>query len=99
MKRIEQAVLKQLVPLAERRAQGVTIEFNFEGLLRGDTTSRYDAYEKAIRMGIATRNECRALENLPPIDGGDVVTVQMQDIPLADAINGDRDAQENRSGS
>lgn len=94
LKRIEQALLKQLVPLAERRAQGITIEFNFEGLLRADTASRYEAYEKAIRMGIATRNECRALENLPPIDGGDVVTVQMQDIPLADAINGDRNGQE-----
>jgi len=45
-------------------------------------------------MGIATRNECRALENLPPIEGGDVVTVQMQDIPLAQAINGDRDEQD-----
>lgn len=99
LKRIEQALLKQLVPLAERREQGITIEFNFEGLLRGDTASRYEAYEKAIRMGIATRNECRALENLPPIEGGDVVTVQMQDIPLADAINGDRDAKENGSGS
>jgi HK97 family phage portal protein len=97
LKRIEQAVLKQLVPLAERRGQGITIEFNFEGLLRGDTESRYDAYEKAIRMGIATRNECRALENLPPIEGGDVVTVQMQDIPLASAINGDRNGQENSS--
>jgi HK97 family phage portal protein len=87
LKRIEQAVLKQLVPLAERRAQGLTIEFNFEGLLRGDTASRYEAYERAIRMGIATRNEVRALENLPPIDGGDVVTVQMQDVPLAAAID------------
>ncbi len=99
LKRIEQALLKQLVPLAERRAQGITIEFNFEGLLRGDTASRYEAYEKAIRMGIATRNECRALENLPPIEGGDVVTVQMQDIPLADAINGDRNGKEDGSGS
>jgi HK97 family phage portal protein len=86
IKRIEQSLLKQLVPLAERRAQGITIEFNFDALLRGDTEARYNAYEKAIRMGIATRNECRALENLPPIAGGDVVTVQMQDIPLADAI-------------
>jgi len=94
LKRIEQALLKQLVPLAERRAQGITIEFNFEGLLRGDTASRYEAYEKAIRMGIATRNECRALENLPPIEGGDVVTVQMQDIPLAQAINGDPNEQD-----
>lgn len=94
LKRIEQALLKQLVPLPERRSQGITIEFNFEGLLRGDTASRYESYEKAIRMGIATRNECRALENLPPIEGGDVVTVQMQDIPLAQAINGDRDEQD-----
>lgn len=90
-KRIEQSVLKQLVPLAERRAQGLDVEFNLEGLLRGDTASRYEAYEKAIRMGLATRNECRARENLPPIDGGDVVTVQMQDIPLTSAIDKSRD--------
>lgn len=90
LKRIEQALLKQLVPLAERRAQSLTIEFNLDGLLRGDTASRYDAYEKAIRMGLATRNECRALENLPPVAGGDVITVQMQDVPLADAITGDK---------
>lgn len=99
LKRIEQALLKQLVPLAERRAQGLTIEFNFEGLLRGDTASRYDAYEKAIRMGLATRNECRALENLPPIEGGDVVTVQMQDIPLSQAVNGGGDGQDDGAAS
>lgn len=99
MKRIEQALLKQLVPLAERRAQGITIEFNFEGILRSDTASRYESYEKAIRMGLRSRNECRALENLPPIEGGDVITVQMQDIPLADAVNGDRDGQEDSTGS
>jgi len=99
LKRIEQSVLKQLVSLSEQRSQGIVIEFNFEGLLRGDTASRYEAYEKAIRMGIATRNECRALENLPPIEGGDVVTVQMQDIPLANAINGDGNGQKNGSSS
>lgn len=86
MKRIEQACMKQLVPLAERRTQGLTIEFNFEGLLQNDTASRYDAYDKGIRMGLVTRNECRARENLPPIEGGDVITVQMQDVPLAQAV-------------
>lgn len=94
MKRIEQACMKQLVPLAERRTQGLTIEFNFEGLLQNDTASRYDAYDKGIRMGLVTRNECRARENLPPIEGGDVITVQMQDIPLAQAVNGGRDGQD-----
>ncbi|HEV7416440.1 MAG TPA: phage portal protein, partial [Tianweitania sediminis] len=91
LKRIEQALLKQLVPLAERRAQGIEIEFNFEGLLRGDTASRYQAYESSIRMGWQTRNEVRARENMPPIEGGDVITVQMQDVPLTDTINGERD--------
>ncbi|MBP0438430.1 phage portal protein [Tianweitania sediminis] len=90
LKRKEQALLKQLVPLSERRAQGLVIEFNLEGLLRGDTASRYESYDRAIRMGLRTRNECRALENLPPIPGGDIVTIQMQDIPLQSAINGDR---------
>jgi HK97 family phage portal protein len=99
LKRIEQSVLKQLVPLADRRSQGITIEFNLEGLLRGDTDSRYNAYERSIRMGIRTRNEVRALENLPPIEGGDVVTVQMQDIPLADAIQGEPNGNENGTGS
>lgn len=99
LKRIEQSIIKQLVPLAERRSQGITIEFNLEGLLRGDTESRYSAYERAIRMGIRTRNEVRALENLPPIEGGDVVTVQMQDIPLADAIQGEPNGNENGTGS
>lgn len=89
LKRIEQALEKQLIPLAERRAQGLTIEFNLDGLLRGDTASRYEAYERGIRMGIMTRNEARALENRPPVAGGDIVTVQMQDIPLADAIEKD----------
>lgn len=99
LKRVEQALLKQLVPLAERREQGLIIEFNLDGLLQGDTASRYEAYERAIRMGIMTRNEARALENRPPVEGGDVVTVQMQDVPLASAINGDENGQENGSGS
>ncbi|WP_082653074.1 phage portal protein [Aureimonas sp. AU22] len=93
LKRIEQALTKQLVSLAERRAQGITIEFNLEGLLRGDTASRYEAHERAIGMGLMTRNECRALENLPPVDGGDVITVQMQDIPLAQAIKPKADGE------
>lgn len=93
LKRIEQALLKQLVPLSERRSQGITIEFNFEGLLRGDTASRYEAHERAIRMGLMSRNECRAHENLPPIEGGDVITVQMQDIPLAEAVKPKPDVQ------
>ncbi|MGN6209544.1 phage portal protein [Asticcacaulis sp.] len=79
--RIEQAIKQQLLT-AEDRAQGVTVEFNIEGLLRGDSAARAAFYEIMIRSGIMTRNECRALENLPPVEGGDIIRVQMQDVPL-----------------
>lgn len=87
LKRIEQALEKQLLTAADRVA-GMRIEFNLEGLLRGDSKGRSDFYQVMVRNGLMTRNECRALENLPPIDGGDVVMVQMQDVPLTDAIEG-----------
>lgn len=87
IKRVEQALQKQLLT-AKDRADGVTISFNLDALLRADTESRFNSYEKGIRMGIYTRNEVRALENLPPVDGGDVVTVQMQDVPLGQTVTG-----------
>lgn len=47
------------------------IEFNVDGLLRGDIGSRYTAYDKGIRGGWLSPNDVRALENLNPIDKGD----------------------------
>lgn len=86
IKRVEQALSKQLLSAADRR-NGVGISFNLDALLRADTEARFRSYETGIRMGIYTRNEVRALENMPPIEGGDVVTVQMQDVPLGSAVN------------
>jgi HK97 family phage portal protein len=37
------------------------------GLERGDTATRYAAYEKGLAMGLYTVDEVRALENLPPL--------------------------------
>ena len=88
LRRIEQALMKQLLSREERQA-GVTIEFNLEGLLRGDSQGRAQFYERMTRIGAMTRNEVRAHENLPPVEGGDVVTVQMQDVPLTEAVDGE----------
>lgn len=88
LRRIEQALMKQLLTRAERQA-GVTIEFNIEGLLRGDSAGRAAFYQIMVRLGLMTRNEARRLENMPPIEGGDVAMVQMQDVPLSAAIAGD----------
>jgi HK97 family phage portal protein len=74
LKRIEQALEKQLLT-ARDRAEGVKIEFNLEGLLRGDSKSRSEFYNAALgdtqKPGWMVRNEVRRLENLEPIAGWD----------------------------
>lgn len=37
-----------------------------------------------VQNGIKTRNEVREKEGLPPLPGGDMLTVQAQMIPLTD---------------
>lgn len=74
LKRVEQALEKQLLTPRDR-SQGVTIEFNLEGLLRGDSASRSAFYKAALgttqEPGWMVRNEVRRLENLEPIEGWD----------------------------
>ena len=81
LKRIEMALEQQLLT-PEDRIRGVTIEFNIDGLLRGDSASRAASYSSGIRNGYYTINEVRAWENLPPVEGGDVARVQMQNTPV-----------------
>ena len=83
LKRFEQAMEKQLLTPAERAA-GVRIEFNLEGLLRGDSAGRAAFYKSALGDGWMTINEVRGKENLPPVDGGDVPRIQKQNVPIAD---------------
>lgn len=80
--RIEQAVKRSLIP-PERRAR-LTPEFKVEGLLRTDSQARARFYGLMVTNGIMTRNEVRRLENLPPMDGGDELTVQSQNVPLGE---------------
>jgi phage portal protein BeeE len=84
LKRIEQALMKQLLTPRDR-AEGITIEFNLEGLLRGDSDGRAQFYERMTRIGAMTINEVRRLENLPPVEGGDVPRMQMQNVPITEA--------------
>lgn len=50
---------------------GMQAKFNYEGLLRADTKTRYESYQIAINCGLLTRNECRALDGLEPLDEQD----------------------------
>ena len=84
LKRIEQAIEKQLLT-DEDRAGGVIAEFNLEGLLRGDSASRAEFYGAGLMNGWLTINEVRALENMPPVEGGNVPRMQMQNVPITEA--------------
>lgn len=85
-KRIEQAIQKQLLTAGDRAA-GIYVEFNLEGLLRGDPKARAEFYRVMTASGIMSINECRRLENLPPVPGGDVPRLQQQNVPLGMQIS------------
>jgi HK97 family phage portal protein len=87
LKRIEQALSKQLLSPADRQA-GIVIEFNLEGLLRGDSGARASFYQQMLSNGVMTINEVRALENLAPVPGGDVPRMQMQNVPITQISTG-----------
>lgn len=65
--RWEQAIRRDLI-LNPRR---FFAEHNLDGLMRGDSKARSEAYGLAIQWGWMTRAEVRKRENLNPIDGLD----------------------------
>ena len=85
-RRWEQAITRDLI-LAP---QTFFAEFLIEGLLRGDTKSRYEAYASAITNGWMTRNEARIKENLNPLPGLDVPLAQANMSPVTSAQLEDR---------
>lgn len=58
-------------------------EFDESSLLRLDTQTRINVLSTAVRAGLKTINEARAELNLSPVEGGDEVYRQMQDVALA----------------
>mgnify|MGYP003664632432 FL=1 len=53
------------------------VEFNVNGLLRGDAKTRSETYKTAITNGFMSINEVRRKENLNGIEGGDKHFMQM----------------------
>jgi HK97 family phage portal protein len=77
---IEQGVRKRVMT-PRQRVTG-SAEFEMAALLRGSLKDRMEIYSKATQNGLKTRNECRALENDPPLDGGDEITAQSNLVPV-----------------
>lgn len=71
----EQEINQKLLTEAEQE-KGVYVKFNIEGLMRADMKTRFESYQLAIQNGLKSINECRELEDLNPIEGGDKHYIQ-----------------------
>lgn len=81
LRRIEQAIRKSLLTPAEKTKYFA--EFSLDALLRADSVGRAALYSSYAQNGVKTRNELRALENDPPLPGGDDLTVQSNLMPIS----------------
>lgn len=74
---------------------GMYAEHLADALLRGDTKSRFEAYNLALAQGWMNRDEVRARENLPPLPNGDgkVTLVPVNMAPLDKMVSGEAAAQ------
>lgn len=66
-------------------AKGRYVEFDLNGLLRGDFLSRMQAYASGIGQGVLMPNEARRRENLPDAPGGDRLFMNGTYVPLDQA--------------
>ncbi len=81
LRRIEQAIKKDLLTPAERLRYYP--KFAVEGLLRADSAGRAAFYAAMVNNGILTRDEVRELEDREPMGGNAaVLTVQTALAPL-----------------
>lgn len=69
LKRIEQAIQRDLIPESSRNE--LFAEHLVEGLLRGDSSARQEFYVAMLEHGVFSPNEVREKENLNPRDNGD----------------------------
>ena len=98
--RWEQSMTRALLTFDEKKEY--FINFNLEGLLRGDYQSRMNGYSIARQNGWMSANDIRELENLDRIPtelGGDLYLINGNMLPLGNAgafANINTDKEENK---
>ena len=69
------------------RGKGSTfVEFNVDGLLRGDFKTRMEGYAQAIQNALSTPNEARRRENWPDDPDGNQLMIQGAMVPVANQL-------------
>lgn len=85
-----QLIRSSLIAPADRAR--LYAEFDLDDLLAADSQARANLYSTFTQNGVMTRNEVREKEGLPAMEGGDVLTVQSNLIPISNLGNPDKGA-------
>jgi HK97 family phage portal protein len=87
----EKAIYRDLLTPAERRTHFA--QHKLSKLQATDLKTRYESHQIAVLSGLETPNERRELEDMNPIDGGDVLWMPLNMAPAAAvAANAEQDA-------
>ena len=78
--RVEQEIDRKLIPSYDRPQ--IYAKFKLSDLQRGDSAARANYFTQMLQAGVLSINEVRAEEELNPIAGGEVHTVQINQIAL-----------------
>lgn len=84
LRRIEQAIVKDLLTPAERLR--FYPKFAVEGLLRADSAGRAAFYGAMVNNGVLTRDEIRGLEDREPMGGNAAVLTVQSAMTTLDAV-------------
>lgn len=92
--RWEQELNRKLFPSStDGKPSDLYVEFNVDGLLRGDIKSRSDYYIRGRQWGWLSANDIRALENMEPIENGDVYLSPLNMVKAGDPAATSADSQ------
>lgn len=58
------------------------VEFNIDGIIRGDFLTQMEGFATAINNAILTPDEVRAMQNREPLPGGNLLRIQGANVPI-----------------
>jgi HK97 family phage portal protein len=82
--KIEQAMKRDLLNLSSQ--SNMFVKFNTNALMRGDSASRADYYNKMWGLGSMNSDEIRAFEDMNKIEGGDQYFIPLNHTGLNDPV-------------
>jgi HK97 family phage portal protein len=85
--------------LTRQERTGTEFRHDMDELSRGDMESRASFYDKMQKNGAFNINEVRAKERMAPVDGGDVHTVQVNQVALSEFENYSKKISSNEQGA